>query len=63
MSKLTKQQAALHAQACAYLKKDVLTLDERMFVLDHWQESANHINALPARSSRLRRYPATSQSR
>ena len=46
MSKLTKQQAALHAQACAYLEKDVLTLDERMFVLDHWQESANHINGV-----------------
>jgi hypothetical protein len=29
MSQLTKQQAALHAQACAYLEKDVLTLDER----------------------------------
>jgi hypothetical protein len=46
MSKLTKQQAALHAQACAYLEKDVLTLDERMFVLDHWQGSANHINGV-----------------
>jgi hypothetical protein len=30
VSKLTKQQAALHAQACAYLEKDVLTLDERI---------------------------------
>ncbi|GGG86656.1 methyltransferase domain-containing protein [Edaphobacter dinghuensis] len=46
MSKLTKQQAALHAEACELLRKDVLTDDDRLFVLDHWQESANHINGL-----------------
>jgi predicted RNA methylase len=46
MSKLTKQQAALHAQACALLEKDVLTFDDRLFVLSHWQESANHINGV-----------------
>ena len=46
MARLTKQQAALHAQACAYLEKDILTFDERLFVLEHWQESANHINGV-----------------
>jgi SAM-dependent methyltransferase len=46
MSKLTKQQAKLHAQACALLEKDVLTYDERLFVLEHWQEGANHNNGV-----------------
>jgi hypothetical protein len=46
MAKLTKQQAVLHAQACAYLEKDILTFDERLFVLEHWQESASHINGI-----------------
>lgn len=46
MSRLTKQQARLHAQACALLQKDVLSLDERVFVLEHWQESANHVNSI-----------------
>ena len=45
MSRLTKQQAAQHAAACDLLQKEVLTHDERLFVLDHWQESANHINS------------------
>lgn len=30
----------------AYLEKDILTLDERPFVLEHWQESTNHINGV-----------------
>jgi hypothetical protein len=46
MSKLSKQQTKLHAQACALLAKDVLTHDERLFVLEHWQESANHNNGV-----------------
>jgi hypothetical protein len=46
MSRLTKQQAALHTQACAYLEKDVLTFEERVFVLAHWQESAHHISSV-----------------
>lgn len=44
MSKLTKRQSVLHMQACALLEKDVLTDDDRIFVLEHWQESAHHIN-------------------
>lgn len=46
MAKLTKQQAARHLEACDLLKKDTLTEDDRWFVLEHWQESANHINSV-----------------
>ena len=46
MSKLTKQQAAQHNAACALLQKEVLSEDERLFVLDNWQESANHMNSV-----------------
>ena len=45
MSKLSKAQAKAHAEACAMLTKDRLSEDERWFVLDNWQESANHINS------------------
>ncbi len=40
MSKLTKAQAKAHQEACDLLQKDVLTLDEKWFVLENWQESA-----------------------
>lgn len=46
MARLSKAQAKLHQQAVALLAKDVLSLDEREFVLNHWQESANHINSV-----------------
>ncbi|MCD1645193.1 methyltransferase [Aurantimonas coralicida] len=44
MSKLSKAQAKAHAEATALLSKDVLSQDERAFVLQNWQESANHVN-------------------
>jgi len=44
MAKLTKTEAGAHAQAEELLKKDVLTYDERVFVLDHWHEGATNIN-------------------
>ncbi|WP_316166943.1 MULTISPECIES: methyltransferase [unclassified Bradyrhizobium] len=44
MAKLTKAEAKAHAEAVELLQKDVLTYDERVFVLDHWHEGANHIN-------------------
>lgn len=44
MAKLTKAEAKAHAQAVELLKKDVLTYDERVFVLDNWNEGANHVN-------------------
>jgi hypothetical protein len=44
MSRLTKQQSKLHARAGSLLQQDSLTFDERLFVLDNWQESANHVN-------------------
>lgn len=46
MAKLTKPQAKMHSQACALLEKDVLTEDDKWFVLEHWQESANHVNTV-----------------
>jgi len=46
MAKLTKQQAKMHAQACALLEKDVLSHDDKLFVLEHWQEGANHVNGV-----------------
>jgi hypothetical protein len=35
MAKLTKQEAAGHAQACALLQKEVLTFDDKLSVLDN----------------------------
>lgn len=46
MAKLTKPQAKLHMQACELLQKDVLTEDDKWFVLENWQESANHVNTV-----------------
>ena len=43
--KLTKQQARLHAQAEALLGQDVLSRDDKLFVLEHWREDANHVNS------------------
>jgi hypothetical protein len=45
MAKLTKVQAKAHQQACDLLAKDVLTEDDKFFVLENWQESATHINS------------------
>ncbi|MGF6431204.1 hypothetical protein [Bradyrhizobium elkanii] len=44
MAKLTKVEAKAHAEAVVLLNKDVLSYDERVFVLDNWHEGANHIN-------------------
>jgi hypothetical protein len=44
MAKLTKAEARAHAQAKELLRKDVLTYDEKVFVLDNWHEGASHIN-------------------
>lgn len=46
MAKLTKAQAKAHQQACDLLAKDVLSEDDKLFVLEHWQESAKHINTI-----------------
>lgn len=46
MAKLTKPQAKAHQQACDLLTKDRLTEDDKLFVLENWQESAKHINTI-----------------
>lgn len=45
MAKLTKKQIANHKEALRLLEKAKLSDDDREFVLDHWQESATHINS------------------
>lgn len=46
MAKLSKAQAKAHKAACDLLTKDVLSWDDRWFVLENWQESATHINSI-----------------
>lgn len=46
MAKLSKQQAKLHEEAEKILAKPKLTDDDRMFVMENWQESATHMNGL-----------------
>lgn len=45
MAKLTKEEIKLHEQALRLLEKDVLTFDDKHFVLDYWHEGATHINS------------------
>lgn len=45
MSRLSKAKIKLHQEACVLLEKDVLSMDEREFVINNWQESALHINS------------------
>lgn len=46
MAKLTKAQAKAHQQSCDLLEKEILSEDEKLFVLENWQESAKHINTI-----------------
>lgn len=45
MARLSKVQIKAHREAEALLAKDLLSDNEREFVLDNWQESAAHINS------------------
>ena len=46
MAKLTKPQIKAHAEAMALVDCDrPLKDDEKEFILDNWQESANHVNS------------------
>lgn len=45
MARLTKQQRKLHNESLDLLCKEKLTFDDKLFVLDNWQESANNDNA------------------
>lgn len=49
MARLSKAEAKRHAEACALvdLERD-LTIDEREFVINNWQESATNINSAAA---------------
>lgn len=46
MSKLTKAEAKAHAEAVALLDKAELTDEDRIFFMENWQESANHVNSV-----------------
>lgn len=45
MAKLTRSQIENHARALRLLEQPSMTEDEREFVFDNWQESANHMNS------------------
>lgn len=46
MAKLSKRQIKAHKEACALVDCDrPLTIDEREFILNNWQESATHVNS------------------
>lgn len=45
MSRMSKQQIKLHKQAEELLKKDVLTFDDKLFVIDNWNEGYEFDNA------------------
>ena len=45
VAKLTKLEIKLHEQALRLLEKDVLTFDDKHFVLDNWHEGATHMNS------------------
>ena len=43
--KLTKQEIKLHKQACEILKQETLTIDDKLFVVENWNEGAEYINS------------------
>lgn len=43
--KLTKPQIKAHNEACEILKKDRLYEDEKIFVMENWQEGATNVNS------------------
>lgn len=45
MARLTKAEAKLHKEAIDRLSKPSLTEEDKEFIRDHWQESAEHVNS------------------
>jgi len=45
VAKLTKQQYKLHNEAVEYLQQETLTFNEKLFVYNNWNESAESINS------------------
>lgn len=45
MARLTKAEAKKHAEAVELLQLDVLDDDQKAFVREHWQESAENVNS------------------
>lgn len=44
--KLSKPQIKAHETACKLLEKDKLTFDDKLYVLENWQEGANNVNSV-----------------
>jgi hypothetical protein len=44
--KLTRKQASAHERATALLDQPSLSLEERFFVLEHWNPGAEHVNSV-----------------
>lgn len=44
--KLSKPEIKAHQEACRILEKDVLSFDEKVFVLENWKENATNINSM-----------------
>lgn len=44
MAKLTKQEHKKHVEACDILQKDILSEDDKFFVIENWHEGAKHSN-------------------
>lgn len=45
MAKLTKAQSKAHQHAEELLTKDVLTFEDKLFVMENWREDAQHVNS------------------
>ncbi|MDG3581778.1 methyltransferase [Galbibacter pacificus] len=45
MAKLTKDEYKRHEKACEILKKNKLTFDEKIFVMENWHEGADNLNS------------------
>lgn len=45
MAKLTKAEIKRHDEALQVLEKETLSHDEKIFIMENWQESADHVNS------------------
>src|SRR5512138_2077330 len=45
MAKLTKSEIKLYNESLRILNKDKLTIEDKLFVLEHWQEGASNVNS------------------
>lgn len=46
MARLSKVDSKRHEAACKLLTQDVLSFEDKLFVLENWNEGAKHLNSL-----------------